>query len=395
MRTYRTIVAGGGMAGLAAAIFLRRAGEEVLVLEKSKTPNFKTCAGGITPRGATLAARLNINLGPLVNLYIMENNTPPWHYNRFEADIPVMGVADRQVIDQSVFLQAREEGVPIEHATVKKLDYSRGKFLIKTDNGDFSCRILIGADGANSLLRRSFGVKTPYYARAAIYRCIETEKYQDRIIFDGGCVPGGYGWVFPTGPGTVNAGVYDIGKSFGGKIKEGLDAYIKDRFGLTSPPGQARGGVIPWGGHTRPANGMPLLLVGDAGGFADPLTGEGIYQAIYTARIAARAVIKSRDHKTVRRRFYRTLLPMRVNVKGTEWFCPLAHTPFGARMGARLLGKRWVYAPAAEGLLQGFNSVSIGALFPFLLPYSFLKPRLKSHRSRSHCSLKDHAAGVF
>ncbi|MBI9075635.1 MAG: geranylgeranyl reductase family protein [Desulfatibacillum sp.] len=382
------------MAGLAAAIFLRRAGKDVLVLERSKTPAFKTCAGGITPRGATLAKRLGLNLGPLVYTYVMENNTPPWHYNRFEADIPVMAVADRQVIDRSVFQQALAEGVAIEHAAVEGLDYARGKFSIKTNKGSFSSRILVGADGANSLTRRAFKSKAPYYARAAMYRRIETDRYQDRIIFDGGCVPGGYGWVFPTGHGTVNAGVYDIGKNVRGGLKQGLDDYIRARFGATSPSGQARGGVIPWGGHSRPAHGAPVLLVGDAGGFADPLTGEGIYQALYSAKAAADAIIHN-DHTTVRRSYYRRLFSMRVNVKALEWFCPLAHTPFGARMGARLLGKPWVYAPAAEGLLQGLNSSSIAAMYPLLFAYSAMKPRIKNHRSRSYCSLEEHSTRPF
>ncbi len=389
-----TIIVGGGMAGLATALFLRRSNKDVLVLEKSRAPRFKPCGGGITPRALLLAEKLGIDLGPLIHLKVMENNSPPWHYNRFEARLTVTGVADRQIIDQCVYDAAIAEGVRVVHAAVQRLDYHQGKFRVVTDKGVFQSRILVGADGANSLTRRAFGSHVPRIARAAMHRCIETSRYSDRIIFDGGYADRGYGWIFPTGTNTVNAGIYIIEKYSRDNLRQALNQYVRDRFGAKADPGPMTGGIIPWGGHTRPAKGVPVLLVGDAGGFADPLTGEGIYQALYTAKVAADAVI-SAEPSTVRRTYYRKLLPLRANVGMLRFACPIAHTPFGARTGGRVLGKSWVHGPVAEGLLMGLNTSFIGLAYPYLLQAYLKDSKLVSHKKRSYLSLAEHASKPF
>lgn len=382
------------MAGLAAAILLKRAGQDVLVLDKEKSPGFKPCAGGVTPRAMGLAKKLDLDLGALNHLYVMENNTPPWHYNRFETRLPLMSVADRQVIDKTMWDNAKNAGVRILNAKVNGVDFHKGKFLIKTTRNDYQSEMLIGADGATSLVRRAFGSRVPLLARAAMYRRIETKKYHDRIIFDGGYIDRGYGWVFPTGDGAVNAGVYVIEKFSGLKLRRSLRQYALDRFGIEPPRDEVTGGIIPWGGHTRPAKGVPVLLTGDAGGFADPLTGEGIYHAMYTGAAAAEAIISS-DQKSVRAAYYRSILPLRANSAMLRIACPIAHTPQGARIGARLLSKRFIHGPAAEGLIRGFNSSSIAPAYPWLAAVHLTNPKLIGHRHRVRTPLAEHSEMEF
>lgn len=378
------------MAGLLTAIFLKRAKKDVLVLEQKKPPGFKPCGGGVTPRAMRLFKKFNIDMGPCTPVFVMENNSPPWHYNRSETKMAVMNIADRQLIDQAVLGAAIKEGVKIKHARVSGFDYTKGKFKVKTTCGDFFSQILVGADGATSLTRRAFGAKVPHYARAIMIRSLETTRCSDSIIFDGGYVNGGYGWVFPIGENTVNAGIYVIGKYGPKNLRDVLSSYIKDRLEIISAPCPVTGGVIPWGGHTRPAPGVPVLLIGDAGGFADPLTGEGIYHAIYTAYAAANAIISS-DFRYVRLAYYRNLLGMRLNTALLRMACPRAHTPHGARVGGRIMGKRFIYGPVAEGMLRGFSTSATVPGFPFLLAMHFINPKIKSHARRAYMSLADHA----
>ncbi len=156
----------------------------------------------------------------------------------------------------------------------------------------FDAAVLIGADGANGPVARSLGF--PLQGNRGIglegnylIGTGESETWDGMVAFDFGEVAGGYGWAFPKAD-HVNIGVGGW-RSTGPQLRTKLAEQAR-RYGFD--PSTA------WGvkGHHLPVRrgGSPLwrgkvMLAGDAAGLVDPLTGEGIYAAIYSGRAAARA----------------------------------------------------------------------------------------------------------
>ncbi|MGD8863850.1 MAG: hypothetical protein PVI30_27800 [Myxococcales bacterium] len=113
-------------------------------------------------------------------------------------------------------------------------------------------------------------------------------------------LPRGYGWVFPEVDGLANAGVYlreDEYRACGRDLRGLLDDFLArhpERFGHAHIEGKVRSWSLPIGPVPGPAAGPGLLLVGDAGGFIDPLSGEGIWQALFTGMAAGRTAAAAR-----------------------------------------------------------------------------------------------------
>ena len=110
-------------------------------------------------------------------------------------------------------------------------------------------------------------------------------------VYDFAYVKVGYAWTFPL-KGRLNTGVYTLDKVK--DIKMLLIEYIKQRSsGRAVGKNEIKGRYIPYGGYFPKRLNIPLILVGDAGGFCDPTTGEGIFYALFTGKCAALAFKKS------------------------------------------------------------------------------------------------------
>jgi flavin-dependent dehydrogenase len=165
-------------------------------------------------------------------------------------------------------------------------------------------RLIVGADGAQSLIARAFGQRRDDrrytgLSQRAYVEGVEIDGGEATIWFDDDLYPG-YGWMFPMPGGRANVGV-------------GLLSETCHRFGLSTPraftaflhklrighPGCARmelaskplGGVVRMYGGVGPNHFDGGLLIGDAGAFVDPMTGEGITQGMESALIASRTVL--------------------------------------------------------------------------------------------------------
>ena len=225
------------------------------------------------------------------NLFIGECDTVGIYKNgaicRTKVDTPFSFV-DREAFDFELIKKYKSlGGTLIEGAECAEADFEHKK--IHLSNGDtVSCSYLIAADGANSRLRNSLGLKL-----RKIGFCIETRipvpagaEQEIGIYFD--AVPDGYGWVFPSGERLCVGlgGVFD--KKIGYKAL--LDSFL-NRLGYPADGAGYRGAFVPYGGVTDIERAPDdVLFVGDAAGLVDPIYGEGLFYALSSGIEAGRAI---------------------------------------------------------------------------------------------------------
>ncbi len=291
---YDVIIIGAGPAGTAAGYYLARKGFSVLLLDRRSFPRKKACAGGITPKAMAL---FNYDISHLVcrtfreikivrpgnRSFIIKNKNPLCYITR------------RSELDAYSLTRARAAGCrfkKIDKLTSLKQD-GHGVSLTVIQDGEPVCytsQYLIGADGANSKTQRLTGrtavssnVKLPALEADVRVSCAAGYAME----FDFSKNFSGYYWLFPR-KHHVNIGIFSA-RADGHLSQKLLVRYARLRFGtgLLSdvkgyPIGTSQGTVTPGRGR--------VLLAGDAAGLAEPLLGEGIYAALKSGILSARAV---------------------------------------------------------------------------------------------------------
>ena len=174
----------------------------------------------------------------------------------------------------------------ITDTTFKSISGSVGNLVIETSGGTFKSKILVGADGVNSRVAKALGLQSKRKTLTAI----EGEVYfkQKEVInrfkttahFDFGIIPSGYGWIFPKDD-HLSIGLLSVSRK-PALLDKAVIRYLKMK-GLddSSEIRPLRGHLIP---HCRSGRNIIAnekgLLIGDAAGYTDPVTGEGIYYAV-------------------------------------------------------------------------------------------------------------------
>ncbi len=309
-------VVGGGPAGASAAYFLAREGRSVVVLEQKTFPRDKTCGDGLTPRSIHVLDAMGLGARTeawqrVVGVRIrtpdtMRVATVP--RTRRWCDYGV--VVPRRVLDQVVLDNAEAAGATVRYGTkahrpLEEHGVVRG--VVATAQGremTVRARWLVCAEGAAGTLRRHLGraynprhpmgLALRQYCQAGGERLEWFDVHAD-LRDPWGLLPG-YGWAFPVADGTVNVGVGLLHTDSRWR-RVSLHAHL-DRFverlaerGIVDGEGSVRdrrGGRLFMGGSVCPPHGPGYVLVGDAAGMINPLTGEGIAYALETGRIAAR-----------------------------------------------------------------------------------------------------------
>lgn len=309
------IVIGAGPAGAAVAARLHQHGvRDVLVLDRYEFPRDKPCGGGLTGHIDEAMAALDLRLD-------VEHVASPAATVRFGdfTRTVAMGrpvrVIRRVDYDASLVAQVRARGVELRtHVTVDALAVEHDRVRLKLGGGgELQARIVVGADGAASVVRKHLTGN----AKALPHRLFMQELPSVRAAPDAAMLYDftplrdglrGYLWIFPVTGDRVNVGLmhYPSTRRGGPELLRILGAHLAEH-GVTLPARGARGWPV-WGYHPKaPVSAPRLLTVGDAAGI-DGLTGEGIAVAMEQAQLAGDLVARALTHGEVGFAGYRRAL---------------------------------------------------------------------------------------
>ena len=291
---FDVLVVGAGPAGSTAAYRLAHEGASVLLADKARFPRDKPCGGGLTMRAVR---QLPFSVEPVV-----EDRTSIVRLGldfraRFERTTarPLVLMTQRSRLDAFLAEQAADAGADFrDGARVEDLVLLEDAVHATVDGHKVAANFLLCADGVNGTAARSIGLDGGRTYGVALegnvdYGVVPEEEYRGRLFLELANVPGGYGWVFPKGD-HVNVGVGGWERE-GPRMREHLSRFCREYGIPESSLENVRGYRLPLlHARARLAKGRAALL-GDAAGLVDPLSGDGIYEAFLSAKLAVQAVL--------------------------------------------------------------------------------------------------------
>ncbi len=294
MERFDAIVVGAGPAGSAAAIHLARGGARVLLLDRARFPRDKPCGGGLTGRALRHApCDVSCVVEHDVDRFVVRVGYGKKVERR--ADGTVIRMSQRRRLDHHLVEQAVAAGADFRDGTrVTELARDAAGTSVRADGLDACAPFLVGADGVNGVVARSFGLGEGIVHNVALegnvpWGALDPAVFAGRVWVELGVVPGGYAWAFPKGD-HANLGVGGSGTE-GPRLRAHLDRLARAHGLDPAAVEGVRGHRIPMRRlGTRAADGR-VLLVGDAAGLVDPLSGDGIYEAFVSGKLAAQAIL--------------------------------------------------------------------------------------------------------
>jgi geranylgeranyl reductase family protein len=294
---FDVLVVGAGPAGSATAIHLARAGATVLLVDKARFPRDKPCGGGLTGRALRhLPCAVDPVVEHLVDRMVVRVAYGPKLGRR--SDAPLIEMTQRRRLDLHLAECAAAAGADFrDGVAVGAIELDDEGVTARVAKTGVRASFLVGADGANGVVAKAAGLGDGIVRGVALegnvrWSNLAREPYDGTAWVELGVVPGGYGWVFPKGD-HANLGVggwMTEGPNLRGHLDRLARAHEVDPSALES----VRGHRLPMRELGAPAASGRVLLVGDAAGLVDPLSGDGMYEAFVSATLAASAILQGR-----------------------------------------------------------------------------------------------------
>ena len=320
------IIVGAGPAGSTAALYAHKLGLNCILLDKAVFPRDKICGDALSGKSVRLMRELNLLEG-VEKLEGSEINRitfgSPSH-SQFDVhlkgnknnDFITKGyVVPRKIFDNFLFKKADELTETRQGFTVNDIIYENDNISgVKGTNIEgkeeiLNAPIIMGCDGANSIIARKLGLYEMDMENTAVaircyYEGVEGLSNQIELHYVSEVKPG-YFWLFPAGNDKANIGI-GLSKNDAKKedrtLRQIMDEivqsdYFRSRFGNARPLEKPVGWNLPLGRIQRKNHGNGFMLLGDAAGLVDPFTGEGIGNAMVAAKYAMQVASKAKNHK--------------------------------------------------------------------------------------------------
>ena len=329
---YDVIVVGGGPSGSTLGRLLSSKGFDVLIIEKRKFPRYKVCAGAIPFILSELIG--DFPFERRFDHLTLKKGNRSW---QLKLAAPIVTVK-REDFDCYLLNMATDAGAKVVFEMARRVKDN----YVHTGNSTYEARIIVGADGPFSIVRKTMGIQYP--------RWIETVEWElplraeDFIVSIG---PGaGYTWFWPK-KSTVafGAGGFKDPKKWARKLREELEI---------EPYGKVYHYRYPiWREGIRIKKNM--ILIGDAGAFASPITAAGIYSGILSALVAGKMIEQHLKFQKpfsdpYFREFHKNFMPAKI----LSWFfyyAPGVFIDFGKRSITRYFGLKDCYYKILKSLV--------------------------------------------
>lgn len=307
------VIVGAGPGGSAAGYYLARQGLDVLLLDKASFPRDKTCGDGLTPRALSILEDMGL-LSDLQRVGHRLNHLEIASAKGQMVDAPFPGkngrpgytlIVPRFTLDDTVRNHAVAHGAKFQ-SEVRVTEVSPGSKGVmvagKRSGGSFSveARMAIVATGASVPLLQQMKLlkKMPPVALAARAYFEDVKGLSDRmhLSFEGVPLPG-YGWIFPlpNGAANIGAGIFPwglAGRWMSHNARQAFESFIatpllQGMLAGARQVGPVKGYPLRMDFLSAPTYSDRVLLVGEAAGLVNPLTGEGIDYALESGKVAA------------------------------------------------------------------------------------------------------------
>jgi len=311
---YDVVVVGAGPAGSTTAKFLAEKGIKTLVIDKSKFPRNKPCGGGLSIKVLDRYKYLKNKCSIESYSYGSFGYSPSLKYiANVQKKDPIIAMVLRKKFDNELVQLAVDSGADFKDGkTVKNIKISKDKIdVILDDKKEISTEIVVGADGIHSTVAKKAGLPTigknygiSFYNEYEVGEDVINSLFSEKkwlFTYLGFQNMHGYGWVFPKKQ-HINVGIGQfIPDPYIPKTDRKLIDVYKDYIKTLKKnkllpenlrTGKSNGGVLPVSTIKKTYTNR-VLLVGDACGFVNPYSGEGIYYGMISGEIAAGVISDS------------------------------------------------------------------------------------------------------
>jgi geranylgeranyl reductase family protein len=388
-RSVEVLVVGTGPAGSAAAIEGRRLGLDVLAVDKARFPRDKTCGDGLTTGALRRIEQLGVDVRALPSYASVTETVLVSPSGRevvltLPVDGEYAGVAPRAELDAALVARARAEGADVcDGVAVSHVRNRDDGVVAELDDGTtVHARWLVAADGHYSPTRRMLDGTTAaraelgtWHAFRQYYRGVDDPRLW--VLFDPDLLPG-YAWVFPLGEGRANVG-FGVLRDVGNGAHDGRAAGAGRRLAArwrdvaanprlhailgprAEPDGPHRAWPIPASFDPERLVRGRVLFAGDAASVVDPMTGEGIAQAIDTGILAARAIEADATPSAVGARYRRDVdRALGADLRFARGLQHLLRAPLGARAAIRAAGLTpWTRRNFARWMFEDYPRAAV------------------------------------
>ncbi|MFW2589618.1 geranylgeranyl reductase family protein [Sagittula sp. SSi028] len=291
MVRYDLVVVGAGPAGSAAAAIAAKSGLKTALVDKKRFPRDKLCGGGLTVRATQIFSEIFDETLPAIDMEVRDS----FEFYAFgealgtERKAPPIHLCMRRDLDAYLLDRAIQFGA--DTYTGQTIEVVPDKLLVRVGEITISAQTIIAADGVNSPTAKTlFGTA---FDRKTIGFALEVERpvpgANTPLRIDFGAAEWGYGWQFPKTK-TITIGLGGL-MSENASMKSALSDYL-ERLGCKEDV-TVKGQFLPFGTFRSVPGRGRVLLVGDAAGLVDPITGEGIGYAMHSGRLAAEAAVQA------------------------------------------------------------------------------------------------------